>query len=427
MTLTKKELKRYTVIMKHINGLITVSEAANELKLSIRQVFRLKKKILEEGVTGLIHKNRGRKPAHALSKNTLQSIQQLMTSEPYRHCNDHHLAELLAEHEGIFVSPSTIRRIRCQSNFPPKRKRRPPKAHRPRTRKPQAGMLVQIDASFHRWLEDTEPFALLAAIDDATGEIISATFRPREDTEGYFLLLKQLIEQKGIPMSLYSDRHTIFRSPKEDALSVEEELAGETSPLSQFGAALQELGITHIKALTPQAKGRIERLFGTLQDRWVVELRLHSIHSIEEANQILPHLIEKHNRLFAVQPADPEHAYVPLSEGQDINMILCYREKRTIGPGETISYGGKTYKIAAKNDKLTIPVKTRVEIRETLNGERFIWYKGEKYPLEEVEKPNRQNPPQKEKASHARSPHKPAADHPWRKYNKPCKRIPQRA
>ncbi|WP_028986858.1 hypothetical protein [Thermicanus aegyptius] len=116
-----------------------------------------------------------------------------------------------------------------------------------------------------------------------------------------------------------------------------------------------------------------------------------------------------------------------MSEGQDINTILCYREKRTIGPGETISCGGKTYKIAAKNDKLTIPVKTHVEIRETLNGERFIWYKREKYPLEEVEKPNRQNPPQKEKASHARSPHKPAADHPWREYNKPSKRVPQRA
>ena len=269
------------------------------------------------------------------------------------------------------MSPSTIRRIHCQSNFPPKRKRRPPKVHRPRTRKPQAGMLVQIDASFHRWLEDTEPFALLAAIDDATGEIVSATFRSREDIERYFLLLKQLIEQKGIPMSLYSDRHTIFRSPKEDALSVEEELAGETFPLSQFGAALQELGITHIKALTPQAKGRIERLFGTLQNRWVVELPLHSIHSIEEANRILSHLIEKHNRLFAVQPADPEDTYVPLSDGETQYDPVLSRETYDWSWGNYF-LRRKNLKITAKNDKLTIPMKTRVEIRETLNGERFI-------------------------------------------------------
>jgi len=427
ITLTKEELKRYTVIMKHIQGLMTASEAAKELKLSTRQVFRLKKRILEEGESGIIHKNRGRKPAHALTDEVRESIQNLLTSEQYRNCNDHHLAELWAEHEGIFVSPSTIRRIRCASHLPPKRKRRPPKAHRPRPRKPQAGMLVQIDASFHPWLEDrSAPFALLAAIDDATGEIVAATFRPREDTEGYILLIKQMIEQKGIPMSIYSDQHTIFRSPKEATLSMEQELAGETPPLSQFGHVLQELGITHIKALTPQAKGRIERLFETLQDRWVVELRLRHIHTIEEANRVLPALIRKHNQLFAVKPADPESAYVLLNEGQDLECILCYREKRTVGSGETVSYGGKTYKIATKNAKPTIPVKTRVEVRETLNGERFIWYKGEKYPLEEVEKPDRQGPPQKEKASIARSPHKPAANHPWRQYNKANRRIPQR-
>lgn len=177
-------------------------------------------------------------------------------------------------------------------------------------------------------------------------------------------------------MSIYSDQYTIFRSPKEATLSMEQELAGEIPPLSQFGHVLQELGITRIKALTPQAKGRIERLFETLQDRWVVELRLRHIHTIEEANRVLPVFIRKHNQLFAVKPVDPESAYVLLNEGQDLECIVCYREKRTVGSGETVSYGGRTYKIATKNAKPTIPVKTRVEVRETLNGERFIWYKG---------------------------------------------------
>lgn len=430
--MTKKELKRYTVILQHIHGRITAREAAEFLGLSIRQVFRLKKRVLEEGETGIIHKNRGRKPAHALPKHVRETIRNLLASDRYRNCNDHHLAELLAEHEGIVVSPSTIRRIRRESHLPPKRKRHPTKAHRPRPRKPQTGMLVQMDASFHPWLEDrSEPFALLAAIDDATGEIVAAVFRPREDTEGYFLITKQMIEQRGIPMSIYSDRHTIFRSPKEATLSIEQELAGETPPLSQFGQVLQELGITHIKALSPQAKGRIERLFETLQDRWVVELRLRHVNTIEEANQVLPDLIEKHNQQFAVKPEDPESAFVPLAEKQSLDHILCYREKRTVGSGETISYRGKMYKIAAKNSKQTIPVKTRVEVRETLNGERFIWYKGEKYPLQEVQKPDRQpdrqGPPQKEKAGVARTPHKPAANHPWRQYNTSNRRIPQRA
>lgn len=426
--MSQEELKRYLVIMNHIKGFITANEAAVKLNLSTRQVFRLKKRILEEGETGIIHKNRGRKPAHALSNELRNTIQNILKSQRYRNCNDHHLAQLLAEYEGITVSPSTIRRIRCESNLPPKRKRRPPKAHRPRNRKTQAGMLVQIDGSFHPWLEDrSAPFTLIAAIDDATGEIVSAVFRPREDTEGYFLLLNQMIKQKGIPISLYSDQHTIFRSPKESKLSIEQELAGESPSLSQFGQALQELGITHIKALSPQAKGRIERLFGTLQDRWMVELRLRNINSIEEANQVLPELVRRHNQVFAVQPADPESAFVPLGEGQSLEYILCYRERRTVHQGETISYKGKIYKIATNISKQTIPVKTRVEVRETLNGELFVLYKGQRFLLEEVQTPIRQKSPLKENTGIVTSIHKPAANHPWRQPIITNKKIPKRA
>ncbi|WP_143286927.1 helix-turn-helix domain-containing protein, partial [Caenibacillus caldisaponilyticus] len=212
--MSKKELKRYKVIRQWIEGYITGKQAAELLSLSLRQVYRLKKRVLEEDENGVIHKNRGRKPAHALSEDIRQKILNLRQSEKYRHCNDVHFSELLAKQEGIRVSPSTVRRIRCQANIPPKRKRRPAKVHRPRDRKPQTGMLVQIDGSSHRWLEDrAEPMALLAAIDDATGKILAAVFRRQEDTEGYFLLIRQMIEQYGIPMCIYSDRHMIFCSP----------------------------------------------------------------------------------------------------------------------------------------------------------------------------------------------------------------------
>jgi transposase len=423
--MTRQELNRYKVIRQHIEGFITGGEAANQIGISIRQVYRLKKRVLEEGEMGIIHKNRGRKPAHAISDELRQTILELRTSDRYRDCNDHHFVELLAKHEGIEVSPSTVRRIRCEAQIKPKRNRRPPKAHRPRERKAQEGMLVQMDASPHHWLENrSEPFSLHAAIDDATGKIVAATFRLQEDAAGYFMITQQMIEKHGIPMGIYSDRHTIFRSPNEKQ-SIEQELAGEPMPLSQFGQALKELGITHIKATTPQAKGRIERLFQTLQDRWVVELRIRGVNTLEEANQVLPELIEDHNQKFAVEPQDPQSAFVPLQPGQSLDLILCYRDQRTLGSGETISYKSKTYKIDTTEQRQTIPPKTRVEVRQTLGGDLFIWYKGKGYPLRETTKPQRQTAPQKEKASSERKPHKPAANHPWRQ--NPTSRIPQRA
>ncbi|QZT32852.1 ISNCY family transposase [Caldalkalibacillus thermarum TA2.A1] len=417
--MSKKELMRYKVVSRWIDGLITGSEAAELLNLSYRQVCRLKKRILEEGESGVIHKNKGRKPAHALDDEVRQRILELHQSERYKNCNDVHFAELLAKYEGIEVSPSTVRRIRLAARIKAKRKRRPSKAHRPRKRKPQAGMLVQMDGSFHRWLEDrAEPMCLLAAIDDATGRIVAAVFRPQEDTEGYFLLTRQMIEREGIPMSIYSDRHMIFRSPH-DKLTIEQELAGESKPLSQFGQALRDLGIEHIQAHTPQAKGRIERLFETLQDRWIVELRLRGVDSIEEANRVLPELIEEHNKAFAVEPTDPHSAFVPLEQNQpDLDLILCYRHWRTLGTGQTLSFDHKTYAIAEGSQKSVIPPippKTRVEVRQTLDGRLFVWYKGKAYALKEIPKPKRQAAPSKQKAGSERKPHKPDENHPWRK------------
>lgn len=172
-----------------------------------------------------------------------------------------------------------------------------------------------------------------------------------------------MIEQYGIPMSIDLDRHMIFCSPNEKRY-IEQELAGESVPLSQFGRALKDLGITHIKAMTPQAKGRIERLFQTLQDRWVVELSLRGIQTLEEANQVLPELIKEHNEKFAVAPLEPESAFVPLEPGQSLDLILCFRDQRIVGPGETISYRGKTYILDVPNSSPTIPAKTPVEVRK---------------------------------------------------------------
>jgi len=424
ISLTESELRRYKVISHWMEGSITGVEAATKLGLSYRQVIRLKKKITEEGAAGMIHKNSGRKPAHALQDSLKKIIFDHLRGDKYQNCNDHHLSELLAEHEKIKVSPSTIRRIRCEAGLPPKKKRRPPKSHRSRMRRAQKGELIQLDGSPHHWLEDrAESFSLLAAIDDATGKIVAAVFRPEEDTKGYFQLTEQMTTNEGIPMAVYTNRHMIFRSPN-DKLTIEQELAGETVPLSQYGQALKELGIEHILAFTPQAKGRVERLFQTLQDRWVIELRLMGVKTLEEANRCLPKLIEKHNRLFAVSPSDKENAFIPLRPEQSLELILAYRDSRKFNTGETISYRGTTYTVEPGRSH-SIPLKASVEIRATLEQKLYAHYKGQFYPLMKIEKPHKPMPETK-KAGLEKRTHKPAVDHPWRQY-KSTSRIAQQA
>ena len=409
VTLTQAELKKVLVVEKLIARQVKVAEAATLLGLSTRQVLRLKKIYLQKGAQGIAHQNRGRKPAHAIPESLKEQVANLYQSKYYG-SNNCHFAELLQEHESITLSVSSVRRILLAKGIKRSKQRRRGKVHQPRSRKPQAGMLWQIDASPFAWLEDRGPeLTLHGAIDDATGMVVGAVFRPTETREGYFTVMKQAIQKYGIPLSLYSDRHTIFRSPKE-SLTLEQELAGETKPLSHFGKAMADLGITHIKALSPQAKGRIERLWKTFQDRLVIELRLLGVSTLEEANRVLPKLIQKHNRKFAVKPQETESAYRKLPEDVDLDHVFAVREYRQIGPGQTISYGGKLYTFTNRPAK-PFEVKTVVEVRETMQGKLLVWHQGQALQLRETEKPKRL---QKTKAASPALPRKPAANHPWR-------------
>jgi len=412
MTLTRAELKKVLVVEKILDGRMTNAEGAEALGLSVRQVIRLKKKyVTEGGAQALAHRNRGRKPKHALLEETKQQVADLYNTK-YHGSNNCHFAELLEERESLQLSTSSVRRILLEKGIKQVKQRRRRKAHQPRQRKPQAGMLWQIDATPYAWLEDRAPsFTLHAAIDDATGTVVGAVFKPTECREGYSLVMMQGIREYGVPLGLYSDRHTIFRSPNEK-LTVEQELAGETKPLSNFGKAMAELRIEHIKAITPQAKGRVERLWRTFQDRLVIELRLLGVKTIEEANAALPKLLEKHNRKFAVQPKDTESAYIPLDPAMNLNHVFTIREYRKLGPGNTLSYNGTVYTLD-KPANLRLGTKELVEVRETLDGEVLMWYQGEALALKATEKPKRMVTTTK-KASSAH-PRKPAASHPWRK------------
>jgi len=411
ITLTTNELKRAMVMDKWIAGHISESDVVRVLGISTRHAYRLKAKYRQGGAQALAHQNRGQKPSHALADELKQRVQQLYR-ERYTGCNCTHFTELLDEHEGIRLSIPSVRRILIQGGLHSPRARRRKAAHRPRARKPQAGMLWQIDASPYAWLEDRGPqLTLHGIIDDATGEVLAAVFRSTETLEGYVTVMIEAIRRQGVPLALYSDRHTIFRSPKEE-LTLEQELAGETKPLSTFGKALADLGIEHVKALTPQAKGRIERLWQTFQDRLVIELRLLNVCTEEEANRVLPDLLRKHNQRFAVTPENAESAYRPLSDAQQLEHIFARREHRRISSGLTFSLDGKCYMPKPCSGLPRWEAKEIVEVRVTMDGQVFLWHQGRAWSCVETQAPSRSNPPKKR--AEPAPPRKPAANHPWR-------------
>lgn len=411
ISLSKRELKRILVLERVASGSMSCSEAALSLGLTPRQVRRLREKYATEGAKGLIHGNRGRKPSHALSEE-LRSLVAKLYEEKYSDSNFTHCGELLAEHEGIVLSTSSVARILQLEGHKSKRgHKRRPRRHRSRERRTQSGMLWQTDATPYAWLGgEAGSFALHAAIDDATGTVVGAVFMPNECADGYVRVMCEGIERYGVPLGLYSDRHAIFRSPKEK-LTLAQELDGEQVPLSNFGKALAELHIEHITASTPQAKGRIERLWETLQDRLPVELRLLGVRCIGEANKVLPGLIAKHNEKYSVSSAEAATAYVPLDPKVRLEHVFALRETRKVSGGGSISYKGSSYVSADPGD--VFEARTAVEVRETRSGDILIWHEGHAVALRKLEK-EAHSLPEKEKRGEPREAYKPQEDHPWR-------------
>src|SRR5450759_262710 len=273
LTLTMKEQARLHILNTVMERRCSVVEAAQLMGVSERHLWRLLAAYRKEGAAALAHGNRNRLPSNATSS-TLKAKVIDLASERYQGVNHTHFAELLAEREGIALSSSTVRRFLTSAGISSSKQRKSPRNRYRRERMPQEGMLVQIDGSHHRWLEERGPwFTLLLSVDDATGSVPFALFQMQEDTEGYFRLLQGIIQQKGIPLALYSDRYFVFRynGKKEDT---SEESPVEKRNPTQFGRAMRELGVTQVFARSPEAKGRIERANGTFQDRLVSELRL---------------------------------------------------------------------------------------------------------------------------------------------------------
>ena len=358
--LKQKDLKRATLIEACIKGECTVKQVANALGLSERRVKQIKKEVKENGVKSIQHGNRGRKPKNTISDETRKRILELRSSYEYEISNFKHFQELLKERENIDISYSALYNILRNAGIKSPKKHRKSKLHHRRKRKECEGMMLQADGTPFDWFENGEKYSLHGFIDDATGKVTGLYMCKNECLLGYLEVLRQTLENYGIPISLYPDKYSVFFPPKKvnDHITIEEQLNGREKGITQFGRIVEELGITMFAASSPQAKGRIERLWETLQSRLVTEFRIHNIKTIEQANEFLITYIKKYNSQFAIKPLSKQNMFLKLPKRYNLDELLCVRFERTIDNAGVFSINNSKFQIMDKS----LPPKTKVQI-----------------------------------------------------------------
>src|ERR1700686_5434448 len=367
--LSQKELQRVAVISSCVKGNLACARAASLLELTPRHVKRLKPRLRQGGEAALAHASRGRPSHRRLPQRVRDHILQ-MARTTYAGFNDHHLCEKLVEKEGLSLGRETLRRLLRSAGIGPPRKRRAPPHRQRRLARAREGEMLLLDASLHRWLEDRGPqLTLLAFLDDATRKVLVAEFFPTEDARGSFRLLHRLLRRYGVPLSFYGDRHSVFVR-NDNHWSVEEQLAGRRGP-TQFGRALQQLGVPYIAAQSPQAKGRIERLWGTFQDRLTSELRLAGANDLDAANQVLRRFLPDYNRRFGRAPRDAEKAWRPAPANLD--RICCFHHQRSVSNDNVVQWDGRRFQIPPQPHRFSF-AGARVQLVESLEGKVAIYY-----------------------------------------------------
>lgn len=397
-----KELRRLPIIEKVLSKQLKQKEAAELMGLSCRQVRRIARRIEEKGEEGLIHRNRGRPSNRKYPKELRKEVLGLYRKE-YPDFGPTFACEKLLERQKIKIGKETLRLWLIAAQVPyPRRKARP---HRQwRERKKCCGEMIQIDGSHHDWLEGRGPeMVLMGYIDDATGRIFGR-FYPYEGTIPVFDSFRRYTEKYGLVQSVYLDRHSTYKSTAKP--TIEDEL-NNRRPQSQFERAMEELGVTVIHADSPQAKGRVERLFGTLQDRLVKEMRLAGVSSMEEANRALKRYLPEYNRRFEVSAANKADLHRPVPPGVVLNSILGVKERRVVKNDFTVSYKGRLYQLLEM-----IPAR-KVMVEEWTNGSFHISYQGRDLRYKEIlKRATRRVSKTKWRKSTA---HKPREDHPWKR------------
>lgn len=365
VTMSAKELRRVHVLRQLREKRITQREAGAMLRLTDRQIRRLLGRVNAEGDEGLVHRGRGKPSNRRIPEKRKMKVLELY-EERYGDLGPTLAVEKLAERDGITLSAETLRgwlMAKGVTHF--RRRRRPHRAWR--ARKAHLGELVQLDGSHHDWLEGRGPrCVLMAYIDDASRRVF-ARFYAYEGTIPALDSLGRYIKQYGIPLAVYTDKHTTYKSPAQP--TVDEQLAGE-QPLSQFERSLAELGVELIHAHSPQAKGRIERLFSTFQDRLIKELRLAGIATRSAANRFLDTYLPTYNQHFAVQPAQPADLHRPRLPRGHLDRILCIKTTRVLRRDWTVAHNGHLYQI---HDNVRT---THVMVEEGVDGTLRITHHG---------------------------------------------------
>jgi hypothetical protein len=396
------ELKRLHVIQKVLERVIRQVEAAEILSLSSRQIRRIIKRIRIEGEKGIIHKSRGRPSNRRIPDKIRDKVIQLYRKQ-YQDFGPTLASEKLLERNGIGISDETLRLWLLGTGDWRKTRRR--RGHRQwRERKHHDGEMVQMDGSHHDWFEGRGPWCVLMGyIDDASGRVFGR-FYDYEGTIPAMDSFKRYIQTYGLPMSVYLDKHTTYKSTAK--ASIEEQL-NDSPALSEFERALKELGVEVIHANSPQAKGRIERLFGTLQDRLVKEMRLRGIRTLEEANAFLEGYLPIYNRRFSVGPKERGNLHRPLGRGLDLDAILCIKTERTLRNDFTVAHHRKLYQV---EDKVNT---SKVMVQDRMDGSIQITDKNRALRFREItERPITEKRPSP--VLRMRKSSTPPTNHPWR-------------
>jgi len=413
--MSHKEAKRAQVLELLKESKISQQEAAKQMGVTARQVRRLAKRYLTEGLDGLVSKKRGAASNRRLDEATRATAIKLIGTH-YRDFGPTLAHEKLAELHDIRLSVESARQLMIHAGYWKARKGSAVSTHPMRERRPRFGEMIQIDGSPHDWFEGrSESCTLLVFIDDATGKLTQLRFMPTETTLGYMRVLHDHIRAYGVPATLYSDKHSIFRINAKEA-----DLDAET----QFSRAARELGIECIHAHSPQAKGRVERANQTLQDRLVKEMRLAGIDDMDSANAWLPGYIGQYNRRFAVEPKDPLDAHLTYSgTAETLLRTLSIQTTRTLSKNISCQYENQLLQIKTTGTGLGLR-GAKVTVHEHFDGSRELLWKRRKLTYSVMEKAVRQTSAADGKAVNARvekaiskrnTAHKPAADHPWRK------------
>jgi transposase len=373
VTLTMRDLTRYQVVQASLEGRTEVGAAAEVLGLSERQVYRLRRRVREEGVKGVVHRLRGRRSHRRLSEEVWDRVVRLY-EEKYKGFNMSHYTEYLNEEEGIGISRETVRRILRVRGVYERKARRQPKHRQSREPMAREGQMTQMDTSPHRWLPGWDRrINLVCLVDDATNKIQAGWVVEHDGTVENMRVLKMCFRSKGLPWSLYLDRDSKFKTTRRGGCHIR---VGEDQGDTQIQRAMEELGVEMIYAGSPQAKGRIERDFRTLQDRFINELRLNGITTIDGANNYLwEEFIPKWNRRFGRSPREEGSCYRPLPAGMRLDDILCLKYERRVYQDNTISHDGQKYQILPDRYRANYS-RARVEFRKHLNGKTSVVYKG---------------------------------------------------